>query len=103
VVLNNARDPADVSIPIRANPRLPVLARCYLSDGLLLINELNPNDQTRIQDGSVQVRLPGKSGAIFRCAQSLPPHPCAEDACFCEGGPARRQDLDPILIGLDAQ
>jgi hypothetical protein len=83
VVLNNAWEPAEVTIPIHANPRLPALARCYLHDDLPLVNELNPDDRTRIVDGSLRVRLPGKTGAVYRGAAALAPHPCAEDGCFC--------------------
>lgn len=66
VVLNNSWDAADVTVPIHANPRLPVLDCCFLPNGLRLINELDPDDQTQIADGSLRVRLPGKTGAIYR-------------------------------------
>jgi alpha-amylase len=85
VVLNNAWDPVDVTVPIHANPRLPVLARCHLHNGLRLVNDLDPKDETWVSDGSVHVRLPGKTGAVYRGVDSEAPLPCVEETCFCEG------------------
>jgi hypothetical protein len=65
VVLNNAWDTAQVTVPVHANPRLPRFVRCLLPNGLELFNELDPNDRTRVVDGSVRVRLPGKTGAVY--------------------------------------
>jgi hypothetical protein len=95
VVLNNAWEPVDVTIPIHANPRLPALTRCYLHEGLPLVNELRPNDQTRIVEGSIRVSLPGKTGAVYGSVEALPGHPCAEDACFCAGRPGEWMEVDP--------
>jgi alpha-amylase len=83
VVLNNASEAADVTIPLHANPRLPVLARCHLHDGVLLENEVHPGDRIQITDGGIRVHLAGKTGAIYRGIQSEIPHHCVEDACFC--------------------
>lgn len=73
VVLNNAREAADVMIPLASNPRIPTPVRRQLPHGLRLIDDLNPDLCTQIVDGSVRVRLPGKTGAIFRPASPLPP------------------------------
>lgn len=66
VVLNNGREPAEVTIPIAPNPRLPGVARRWLTDGLPLINDLNPKERLRILEGAVRVHLPGKTAAIYR-------------------------------------
>jgi alpha-amylase len=73
VVLNNAREAADVTLPLASNPRIPTPVRRQLPYGLRLVDELNPDLCTQIVDGSVRVRLPGKTGAILRPASPLPP------------------------------
>lgn len=65
IVLNNAWDAAWVTVPIHANPRLPRFVRSLLPNGLELFNELEPNDRTQVADGTIQVRLPGKTGAVY--------------------------------------
>jgi alpha-amylase len=94
VVLNNAWEAADITIPIHTNPRLPVLARCYWHNGLCLTNELDPQERTQIEDGSVRVRLPAKTGAVYRAAETGSPLPCVEEACFCEGRPGELVTVD---------
>lgn len=66
VVLNNAWEPAEVTIPIQANDRIPTMFKEAARDGLPLVNDLDPVDWIRIENGSVRVRVPGKSGAIYR-------------------------------------
>jgi alpha-amylase len=73
VVLNNACEAADVTIPLDTNPRIPTPARRRLPNGLRWINDLNSQDDTQIVDGSIRVHLPGKTGAIFRPASPLSP------------------------------
>jgi alpha-amylase len=74
VVLNNAWEAIDVAIPLTTNPRIPTPARRRLPNGLRWMNDLNCAEGTEIVDGSMRVRLPGKTGAIFRPASPLPPH-----------------------------
>jgi hypothetical protein len=69
VVLNNSREATDFGIPIQANPRLSTLARTHLHDGLHLVNELDPDEQAQILEGQVRVRLPGKTGAVYRATE----------------------------------
>src|SRR5207247_10842153 len=66
VVLINAWESADVVIPLHANPRLPTLALNHLPNGLRLVNDLDPDDQPLVVDGSVRVCVPGKTGAVYR-------------------------------------
>jgi hypothetical protein len=66
IVLNNSWEPVDVPIPLYKNPRLPTLAREHLPNGRLLVNQLNPSDRVLIQNGHIDVRLPGKSAAVYR-------------------------------------
>lgn len=73
VVVNNAWEPADVTIPLHVNARLPTIARSLLPDGQELVNDLDVNDQRQVVDGSLRVQVPAKTGAIYRCASPGPP------------------------------
>lgn len=66
VVLNNAPDPAAVTIPLHANPRLSTLAQERLSDGTSLVDDLHPGVQASVGDGKLQLCLPARSGSVFR-------------------------------------
>jgi glycosidase len=66
VVLNNAWEPADVSIPLHANPRLPHIARQHLRNGLHMRDDLNPTSEIRVEEGNIRVRIPGKTAAVYR-------------------------------------
>ncbi len=66
VALNNAAEPVEVTIPIHANTRLPTLAREAARNGLPLVNDLDPADVVRIENGSITVRLAARSAAIYR-------------------------------------
>jgi hypothetical protein len=66
VVLNNAWETADVTIPIHANPRLSTLTRQHLQNGLELTNELNPIERVQVAEGSIRVHLLAKTGAVYR-------------------------------------
>jgi alpha-amylase len=66
VALNNAWETAEVTIPIHANPRLPMLARQSLPNGLSLVNALCPKGAVQIMDGSLHICLPAKTGAVYR-------------------------------------
>jgi glycosidase len=98
VVLNNTWEAADVTIPIHANPRLPVLARCYLHDGLDLASELEPEDRIQVTDGNIHIHLPGKTGAVYRSLQTETPHICVEEACYCARRLDGREARLPLLV-----
>lgn len=66
VALNNAWEAAEVAVPIHANPRLPSFALSILANGLPLMNGLDSDDRTQIVDGSIRLRVPGKTGMIFQ-------------------------------------
>lgn len=70
VVLNNSPAAEDVTIALHANPRLSTLACCRLAEGRRLVDELAPERSVRIRDGQVRVAIPGRTGAVFRTAQS---------------------------------
>jgi alpha-amylase len=72
VVLNNSWDAAEVTIPLHANPRLPAIAHSHLPNGLPVIDELNPENRTRIVEGCIRVHVPGKTGAIYRAHAGHP-------------------------------
>lgn len=66
VVLNNAWDPAEVNIPLSANPRFSKMARDTLLDGATLIDGLCPGSEVRVEAGSIRVCVPGKTGVVLR-------------------------------------
>jgi glycosidase len=66
VVLNNAKEAVHLPLPLHSNPRLPTLARQHLPNGRVLVNDLNPAERLRVCEGHVQIRLPAKTGAIYR-------------------------------------
>lgn len=72
VVLNNGTQPAQVCIPLRANPRIPAIVRDELSDGLTFTDALHPERQAVICAGSLDVTLPARSGALFMAAAGEP-------------------------------
>lgn len=91
VVLNNAAEAVEVTVPIHANPRLPALARCSLHHGVVLASGLGRDDPVRIEDGNIRVRLPGKTGAVYQVIQPQAPHRCVEGDCFCLRDAERRE------------
>ena len=66
VVLNNAWERVDLPLPLHSNPRLPALAREHLPNGRVLVNDLNPGERLRVCEGHLQIRLPGKTAAVYR-------------------------------------
>jgi hypothetical protein len=65
VVLNNGSSPVEAEIPIHSNPRLPTMICNYIPNGLQLVDGLCPERRTQVVDGCVQVRVPGKTGAVY--------------------------------------
>jgi hypothetical protein len=66
VVMNNSWDPVDFPLPIHKNPRIPSLTCEHLPNGQVLVNDLNPDEQSRVTRGHLRIRLPGKTAAVYR-------------------------------------
>jgi alpha-amylase len=66
VVLNNAPGPALVTIPLDANPRLASLARDSLAEGVVLVDELHPGNEVRVEAGALRACPSGRSGTVYR-------------------------------------
>lgn len=72
VALNNGREPVQVRLPLRSNPRMPALVRDHLTEGLLFTDALCSTRQTRIREGHLEVQLPARTGALFMAAAGEP-------------------------------
>jgi alpha-amylase len=68
VALNNAPDAVEAVVPLHANPRIPTVGREALPNGLRMVDDLRPDSESRIADGGLLVRVPPRSGAIYRPA-----------------------------------
>jgi glycosidase len=69
VVMNNAWEPVELPLPLHSNPRLPALARQHLANGRVLVNDLDPRERRRVGEGHLQIRLPGKTAAVYRAVE----------------------------------
>jgi glycosidase len=75
VALNNAPQAVEVTVPVRQNPRLPSLLRNQLAEGLAFSDELTGGAKPELRDGGLRLRLPPRSGAVYRAVlpvQHLP-------------------------------
>lgn len=66
VALNNSAQSADVSIPLKRNPRVPSVLREQLVEAMPFTDELDVGVRPVMRDGDLNVRLLPRSGAVHR-------------------------------------
>jgi alpha-amylase len=66
VGFNNRTTAIEIDVPLWENPRIPLLVKALLSDGVVFRNELDHNETVEIDEGDFPLRLDGRSSVLFR-------------------------------------